>query len=59
MVLDGCFDSLGFDANVTLCDGGGTVLQESLDKSNVIPAGFVNLGGVPFTEAVGADALNP
>ena len=59
MVLDGCFDPLRFDADVTLSNGGGTVLQEPLDKGDVIPAGFVNLCGVPLAETVGADALKP
>ena len=59
MVLNGIFDPLRFDADVSLSNGGGTVLQESLDKGNVIPAGFVNLGGVPFAETVGTDTLKP
>ena len=33
------------------------MLQEPLDESNVVPAGFVNLCGVPLAETVGADAL--
>ena len=57
MSLNGGFDSLGFDADVSLSNGGGTVLQEPLDKGDVIPAGFVNLCGVPLAETVGADAL--
>ena len=57
MSFDGGFDSLGFDADVSLSNGGGTVLQEPLDKCNVVPAGFVNLSGVPLAETVGADAL--
>lgn len=57
MVLNGYFDPLRFDADVTLSNGGGTVLQESLDKGDVISAGFVNLCGVPLAETVSADAL--
>ena len=57
MVLDGIFDPLRFDADVSLGNGGGTVLQEPLDKCDVIPAGFVNFSGVPLAETVGADAL--
>ena len=57
MSFDGGFDSLGCDADVSLSNGGGTVLQEPLDKGDVIPAGFVNLCGVPLAETVGADTL--
>lgn len=35
------------------------MLQEPLDKGDVIPAGFVNLCGVPLAETVGANALKP
>ena len=59
VILNGCFDPLRFNADVSLRDGGRTVLQEPLDKGYVIPAGFVNLCGVPLAETVGADALKP
>ena len=36
MVLNRRFDFLWRDADVTLCGGGTAVLQESLDKSDVI-----------------------
>ena len=57
MPLNGCFNPLRLDADVTLSDGGGAVLQESLNKSDVIAVFLVDLGGIPFAEAVGADAL--
>ena len=57
MSFDGFFDSPGFNANVSLRDRSGTVLQESLDKGDVIPAVLVDLGSIPLPEAVSADAL--
>lgn len=50
-------DPLGFDANVTLRDGCAAVLQQTLDKRNVEAVVLVDLRGVPFAEAVSADAL--
>ena len=57
MSLNSLLDSLWFDANVTLRGGGASVLQESLDESNVIATTFVDLSGVPFPEAVSAYAV--
>ena len=57
MSLNSCFNPLRFDSDVSLSNGGGTVLEKSLDKGDVIPAGFVNLCGVPLAETVSADAL--
>lgn len=57
MVLDGLFNALGFNADIALCDGGAAVLQEPLYQGNIISVLFVNLRGVPFAEAVGADAV--
>ena len=57
MSLDCLFDPLRFDADVTLRGGGAGVLQKPLYQSNVISAVLVNFGGIPFPEAVGADAL--
>ena len=59
MTFDSGFDPLLLSANVTLRDGSRAVLEKSLDKDDVIPAGFVNLGGVPLAETVGADTLKP
>ena len=57
MVLYCLFDSLWLDANITLCGGGTAVLQEPLDKGDVIAIGLVDLRCVPFAKTVGADAL--
>ena len=57
MSLNRLFYPLRLNADVTLGDGGGAVLQESLDKGNVIPAVLVDLGSIPLPEAVSADAL--
>ena len=59
MPLDGRFNSLRLDADVTLSDGGGAVLQEPLDKGDIITIVLVNLRGIPLAEAVSADALEP
>ena len=59
MSFDGGFDPLRFDADVTLSNGGGTVLQESLDEGNVVTVGFVDLRSIPLAETVGANALKP
>ena len=55
--LNRSLNPLRFDADVSLCDSGGAVLQEALDKGDVIAVCLVDLGGVPLAEAVGADAL--
>lgn len=52
------FNSLRLNADITLCNGGGAVLQKALDKGNVKAVGPVNLSRVPFAEAVCADALD-
>ena len=57
MILNSLFDPLRFDADVSLSNGGRAVLQEPLDKGNVIPAVLVDLGSIPLPEAVSADAL--
>jgi hypothetical protein len=57
MSLNGLLDPLWFNADVTLRCGGAGVLQEPLNKDNVISVGFINLRGVPLPEAVGADSI--
>lgn len=57
MILNGLFDSLWLDADVTLCGGGTAMLQKPLHQGNVIAVGLVDLGCVPFAKTVGADAL--
>lgn len=50
------FDSLLYlpllDSYVSLCDCGAAMLQEMLDKGNVIATVPVNLGGIEFSERV-------
>ena len=57
MSLNSCFNPLRLNADVTLGDGGGAVLQESLDKSNVVAVSLVDFRSIPFAETVCADAL--
>ena len=57
MSLNGRFDSLWLNANVTLSNGGGAVLEKSLNKSNVIPVGLVDFRSIPLAETVCADSL--
>ena len=55
MPLNGLFDLLLLDADISLRHGGGTVLQELLYQSNIVVAILVDLRGIEFSEAVGAD----
>ena len=57
MPLDRCLDPLWLNTNVTLSDSSGTVLKQTLDKGNVVPIVFVDLGSIPLPETVGADVL--
>lgn len=57
MVLDCCFDFLRLDADVPLCGGCATVLQQPLNQRNVKAVCVVDFRCVPFAEAVSADPL--
>ena len=57
MILNSLFDSLWFNADVTLCGGGTAVLQEPLDKGDVIAVRLVDLRCVPLAKTVGADSI--
>ena len=57
MILNGLFDPLWLNADVTLRGGGTAVLQKPLNKGDVIAIGLVDLRCVPFAKTVGADAL--
>ena len=57
MVLNCLFNSLWLDADVTLCGGGTAVLQEPLDKGDVIAVRLVDFCCVPLAKTVGADSL--
>ena len=57
VILNRLFDSLWFDADVTLRGGGTAVLQEPLDKGDVIAVCLVDLCCVPFAKTVGANSL--
>lgn len=59
MILNGLFNTLGFDADIPLCSGGAAVLKESLYQSDVIAIGVIDLGGVPLAKAVCADTSKP
>lgn len=57
MAFDGLLYPLWLNANVSLCHRCAAVLQESLNKGNVIAVVLVNLRRVPLAEAVSADSL--
>lgn len=57
MSFNRLLDPLRFDANVSLRDGCAAVLQQTLDKGDVIAVVPVDFRGVPLAEAVRADAL--
>ena len=59
MVLNCLLNSLGFDANVPLGGGSGTVLQQPLHQRNVETVIVVDFRCVPLAEAVGTDTLVP
>ena len=57
MVLNGLLNTLWLNTDVSLCGGSTAVLQQSLNQDYVIAVGLVDLCGIPFAEAVGADSL--
>ena len=59
MSLNCPFDFLLLDPNVSLCDGSGRVLQELLDKGDIVVAVLVDFRSVELAEAVGADTEDP
>ena len=52
MVLDSLLHLPPLNSDVPLRNCGAAVLQEMLDKGNVIAAVPVNLGGIEFSERV-------
>lgn len=57
MILNGSLNTLWFNTDIALCGGGAAMLQEPLNKGNVIATVLVDLCGIPFAEAVGTDTL--
>lgn len=57
MILNCVFNSLRFDADVALRYGCGAVLQQSLNKGDVITIRIVDLCCVSLAEAMCADPL--
>ena len=57
MTLDSLFKLLLLDADVPLCDCGGTMLQKLLDENDIVTVVVVNLCCVELSEAVRADIL--
>ena len=55
MTLDSLFKLLPLNADVPLCDCGGTVLQELLDENDIVAVVVVNLCRIELSEAVRAD----
>ena len=57
MTLNSLFKLLLLDADIPLCDCGGTVLQELLNEDNIVAVVVINLCCVKLSEAVRADIL--
>ena len=57
MSFNGCLNPLRFNTDIALSDGCGAVLQQSLDKGNIITVVLIDLGSIPLAETVGTDAL--
>lgn len=57
MILYRLFNPLQLNADIALGGGGGAVLQQALDKGDIITIILVNLRGIPLAETVGADTL--
>ena len=55
MLFDCCLYLSWLDANIALCYGGATMLQEMLHKSDIIAAVAVDLCGVEFAETMCAN----
>ena len=58
MVLDSFFHFPLLDSNVALRNCGATMLQEMLDKGNVIATVPVNLGSIKLSERVRSNVLD-
>lgn len=56
MSFNSPLDFLLLDTDVSLRDGSGGVLQELLDKGDIVVAVLIDFRGVEFAEAVSADA---
>ena len=59
MPLYRCFQFLSLDAYIPLCDRRTAVLQQLLNKSDIVPIVLVNLRGIELPKAMGADTLIP
>lgn len=57
MPFDGSFNLLRLDSNVPLGDSCGAVLEQLLDKDDVIVVVPIYLGCIKFPKTVGADSL--
>lgn len=57
MTLDSLFKLLLLDADVPLCDCGGTMLQKLLDENDIVAVVIINLRRIELAEAVRADIL--
>lgn len=55
MILYRRFNPLWLNANIPLRGACAAMLQQPLHQRNIIAIIFINLRGVPFAEAVGAD----
>ena len=57
VVFNGLFHFPLLDADITLCDGGGAVLQKVLDEDDIVIVRPVYLRCVPLAKRMGADAV--
>ena len=57
MILNCLLNSLWLNADISLCGGGGTMLQQPLYQGNIESIGIEDLCCVPLAKAVGADSF--
>ena len=57
MSFNGFLKLLLLDADVPLCDCGGTMLQKLLDENDIVAVVIINLRRIELAEAVRADIL--
>ena len=59
MILNCLLNSLWLNADIPLCGGGRTMLQQPLYQRNIEAVSLVNLRCIPLAETVSTDTLVP
>jgi len=59
MPLYGCFQFLGLDTYIPLCNRRAAVLQQLLNKGDIVPIVLVNLRSIELPKTMGTDTLIP